>query len=41
MAIPHWLIGLAILAALGSFIVFAFRKGRARRIDARAPGELL
>ena len=27
MAIPHWLIGLAIFAALGSFIVFAFRKG--------------
>jgi hypothetical protein len=27
MAIPHWLIGLAILAALGGFVVFAFRKG--------------
>jgi hypothetical protein len=27
MAIPHWLIGVAIFAALGSFIVFAFRQG--------------
>jgi hypothetical protein len=27
MAIPHWLIGLSIFAALGGFVVFAFRKG--------------
>jgi hypothetical protein len=28
MAIPHWLIGLAILGVVGSFIVFAFRQGQ-------------
>jgi hypothetical protein len=27
MVIPHWLKGVAILALLGSFIVFAFRQG--------------
>ncbi len=26
MAIPHWLIRLAIFAALGAFVVFAFRQ---------------
>jgi hypothetical protein len=28
MAIPHWLIGLAMLLAAGAFVVFAFRQGQ-------------
>jgi hypothetical protein len=28
MAIPHWLIGLAILVAVGSVIAFAFHQGQ-------------
>jgi hypothetical protein len=29
MFLPHWLLGLGIFAALGAFIVFAFRQGSA------------
>jgi hypothetical protein len=33
MVIPHWLIGLAIFAVIGSFIVFAFRQGQKVKPD--------
>jgi hypothetical protein len=33
MLVPHWLIGLAIFAALASFIVFAFRQGQRVKPD--------
>jgi hypothetical protein len=33
MAIPHWLIGVAIFAVIGSFIVFAFRQGQKVKPD--------
>jgi hypothetical protein len=33
MAIPHWLISLAIFAALGAFIAFAFRQGQRVKPD--------
>jgi hypothetical protein len=34
VAIPHWLIGLAILLGAGAFIVFAFRQGQKVKPDA-------
>ena len=33
MVIPHWMIGVAIFAALGTFIVFAFRQGQSVKPD--------
>jgi len=33
MIIPHWLIGLAIFAVVGSFIVFAFHQGQKVKPD--------
>jgi hypothetical protein len=33
MTIPHWVIGLAIFALLGSFLVFAFRQGQQVKPD--------
>jgi hypothetical protein len=33
MAIPHWLISLAIFAGLGAFIAFAFRQGQRVKPD--------
>jgi hypothetical protein len=33
MAIPHWLIGAAILATVGAFVVFAFRQGQQVKPD--------
>jgi hypothetical protein len=33
MVIPHWLIGLAIFAAVGAFIGFAFRQGQQVKPD--------
>jgi hypothetical protein len=35
MNIPHWLIGLAIFAGVGSFIVFTFRQGQQVKPDDR------
>jgi hypothetical protein len=33
MVIPHWLIGAAMFAAIGAFVVFAFRQGQAVKPD--------
>jgi hypothetical protein len=33
MAIPHWLIGLAMLLAAGAFVVFAFGQGQRVKPD--------
>jgi hypothetical protein len=33
MAIPHWLIGAALLAVIGGFIAFAFRQGQQVKPD--------
>lgn len=33
MVIPHWLIGVAILAFAGAFIAFAFRQGQQVKPD--------
>jgi len=33
MAVPHWLIGLAMLAVIGGFIAFAFRRGQQVKPD--------
>jgi hypothetical protein len=33
MAIPHWLVGLAIFAGIGSLIAFAFRQGEKVKPD--------
>jgi hypothetical protein len=33
MAIPHWLIGLAILVVAGGLIAFAFRQGEKVKPD--------
>lgn len=33
MAIPHWLIGLAILVVIAGFIAFAFRQGQQVKPD--------
>jgi hypothetical protein len=41
MAFPHWLIGIVMLAALGSFVVFAFNQGmKVRREDRNDMGGL-
>lgn len=33
MAVPHWLIGLAILLVVGAFVAFAFRQGQKVKPD--------
>jgi hypothetical protein len=40
MIIPHWLIGIAIFAAIGGFIAFTFRQGQQVKPDKnKAPDE--
>jgi len=36
MTIPHWMIGVGIIAGVASFIAFAFRQGQQVKSDADA-----